>query len=69
VQALVRIGEHERARALFEHLVSFVSPLGLLSEEIDLAIGRHLGNTPQAFSHLALIGAALDLIAADAAPG
>ena len=61
VQALVRIGEHERARALFEHLVSFVSPLGLLAEEIDLTTGRHLGNTPQAFSHLALIGAALDL--------
>jgi GH15 family glucan-1,4-alpha-glucosidase len=61
VQALVRIGERERAVAMFERLASFASPLGLFAEEVDLATGAHLGNTPQAFSHLAFIGAALDL--------
>jgi GH15 family glucan-1,4-alpha-glucosidase len=61
VQALVRIGERERAVAMFERLASFASPLGLFAEEVDLATGGHLGNTPQAFSHLAFIGAALDL--------
>jgi GH15 family glucan-1,4-alpha-glucosidase len=66
VQGLVRIGEVARARALFERLVGFASPLGLLAEEIDLGTGGHLGNTPQAFSHLALIGAALDLSRAGA---
>ena len=61
VSALARIGEADRARALFDRLVAFASPLGLFAEEIEPATGRHLGNTPQAFSHLALIGAALDL--------
>ncbi|MFN8624236.1 MAG: glycoside hydrolase family 15 protein [Chloroflexota bacterium] len=61
VQALVRIGERERARVMFERLAGFASELGLLAEEVDLHSGGHLGNTPQAFSHLALIGAALDL--------
>jgi len=61
VSALARIGEIDRARALFERLVAFASPLGLYAEEIEPATGRHLGNMPQAFSHLALIGAALDL--------
>ena len=46
---------------MFERLASFASPLGLFAEEVDLATGGHLGNTPQAFSHLAFIGAALDL--------
>ncbi len=61
VQGLARMGEVDRARALFERLASYASPLGLLAEEVDPATGGHLGNTPQAFSHLALIGAALDL--------
>ena len=61
VSALARVGEIDRARALFERLVAFASPLGLYGEEIEPATGRHLGNMPQAFSHLALIGAALDL--------
>jgi GH15 family glucan-1,4-alpha-glucosidase len=61
VSALVRIGERERAQAMFEHLVRFVSPLGILAEEVEPGTGRHLGNTPQAFSHLALVGAAPDL--------
>jgi GH15 family glucan-1,4-alpha-glucosidase len=67
VSALVRIGERARAEALFEHLIGFVSPLGVLAEEVEPSTGRHLGNTPQAFSHLALIGAALDLARSAAA--
>jgi GH15 family glucan-1,4-alpha-glucosidase len=63
VSALARIGEAERARRLFDRLMSHLSPLGLLAEELDPRSGRHLGNVPQAFSHLSLIGAALDLIA------
>ena len=61
VSALARIGEVERAQVLFDRLAGYASPLGLFAEEIEPASGRHLGNTPQAFSHLALIGAALDL--------
>ena len=61
VSALARIGETARARTLLERLAGFASTLGLYAEEIEPATGRHLGNTPQAFSHLALIGAVLDL--------
>jgi GH15 family glucan-1,4-alpha-glucosidase len=61
VSALARIGETGRAQVLFDRLAGFASPLGLYAEEIEPGSGRHLGNTPQAFSHLALIGAALDL--------
>ena len=46
------IGELEQARRLCEKLLSFASPLGLYAEEIDAASGRHLGNFPQAFTHL-----------------
>ncbi|MBO0728372.1 MAG: glycoside hydrolase family 15 protein [Acidimicrobiaceae bacterium] len=65
VSALVEIGEVERARALCAKLLSFASPLGLYAEEIDQHSGRHLGNFPQAFSHLALINAVIHLIRAD----
>jgi alpha,alpha-trehalase len=61
VSALARIGETDRARVLLDRLVSYASPLGLYAEEIEPATGRHLGNMPQAFSHLALIGAVIDL--------
>jgi len=64
VQALVRIGERAKAQALFQKLITHVTALGLLAEEIDPRTGAHLGNTPQAFSHLALIAAAVDLAAA-----
>jgi hypothetical protein len=57
VSALVEIGELERARRLCEKLLSLASPLGLYAEELDPASGRHLGNFPQAFTHLALINA------------
>jgi GH15 family glucan-1,4-alpha-glucosidase len=57
VSALSEIGEHVRARQLCEKLLSFASPLALYAEEIDPGSGRHLGNFPQAFTHLALINA------------
>ena len=65
VSALVEIGEVDRARALCAKLLSFASPLLLYAEEIDPHSGRHLGNFPQAFSHLALINAVMHLIRAD----
>jgi GH15 family glucan-1,4-alpha-glucosidase len=65
VSALVEIGEVERARALCAKLLSFASPLQLYAEEIDPHSGRHLGNFPQALSHLALINAVMHLIRAD----
>jgi GH15 family glucan-1,4-alpha-glucosidase len=65
VSALVEIGEVERGRDLCEKLLSYSSPLGLYAEEIDPRTGRHLGNFPQAFTHLALINAVMHVIRAD----
>jgi alpha,alpha-trehalase len=65
VSALVEIGEVDQARALCERLLSYASPLDLYAEEIDPASGRHLGNFPQAFTHLALINALVHLIRAE----
>jgi GH15 family glucan-1,4-alpha-glucosidase len=65
VSALTEIGEVDRARALCEKLLSYASPLFLYAEEIDAHSGRHLGNFPQAFSHLALINAVMHLIRED----
>jgi GH15 family glucan-1,4-alpha-glucosidase len=48
-----------------ERLLRISSPLGLYAEEFDAPTGRHLGNFPQAFSHLALIEAAARLILHD----
>jgi GH15 family glucan-1,4-alpha-glucosidase len=62
VSALVAIGERDRARDLCEKLLSMASPLGLYAEELDPESGRHLGNFPQAFTHLALITAVLDVM-------
>ncbi|HEX3566559.1 MAG TPA: glycoside hydrolase family 15 protein, partial [Acidimicrobiales bacterium] len=62
VSALAIIGEHERAHALCEKLLSFASPLHLYAEEIEASSGRHLGNFPQAFTHLALIDAVTRVI-------
>ncbi|TML45139.1 MAG: glycoside hydrolase family 15 protein, partial [Actinobacteria bacterium] len=58
VSALAIVGELQRARDLMERLLRIASPLGLYAEEFDAPTGRHLGNFPQAFSHLALIEAA-----------
>jgi len=65
VSALVEIGEVVRARELCEKLLSYASPLELYAEEIDPKSGRHLGNFPQAFTHLALINAVVHVIRAE----
>ena len=65
VSALGAIGEIQRARDLMERLLRIASPLGLYAEEFDADTGRHLGNFPQAFSHLALIEAAARIILAE----
>ncbi|MGC5016447.1 glycoside hydrolase family 15 protein [Streptosporangium sp. DT93] len=65
VSALTEIGEHARARRLCERVLSFASALGLYAEEIDPVTGRHLGNFPQAFTHLALINAVIHIIRAE----
>ena len=67
VTALAIIGEHQRARDLMERLLRVGSPLGLFAEEFDVETGRHLGNFPQAFSHLALIEAAGRIIVGELA--
>ena len=65
VSALVEIGELPHARALCERLLSHASDLQLYAEEIDPRSGRHLGNFPQAFTHLAQINAIMHVIRAD----
>jgi alpha,alpha-trehalase len=65
VSALAVIGEMQRARDLMERLLRVGSPLGLYAEEFDADTGRHLGNFPQAFSHLAMIEAAARIILAE----
>jgi alpha,alpha-trehalase len=65
VSALAVVGEEQRARDLMERLLRVASPLGLYAEEFDTSTGRHLGNFPQAFSHLALIEAAARIIVAE----
>ena len=65
VSALAIIGEMQRAIDLMDKLLAIGSPLGLYAEEFDADTGRHLGNFPQAFSHLALIEAAARIILAE----
>ncbi|HEX3283361.1 MAG TPA: glycoside hydrolase family 15 protein [Mycobacterium sp.] len=65
VSALAVVGEIHRARDLMEKLLRVASPLGLYAEEFEPDTGRHLGNFPQAFSHLALIDAASRIIVAE----
>ena len=65
VSALVEIGELDAARKLCERLLAYASPLELYAEEIDPHSGRHLGNFPQAFTHLALINAVVHVIRAE----
>jgi alpha,alpha-trehalase len=62
VSALAIVGELQRARDLMEKLLRIASPLGLYAEEFDADTGRHLGNFPQAFSHLALMEAAARIV-------
>ena len=65
VSALVIIGEMRRAREQMQRLVKVASPLDLYAEEFDVDTGRHLGNFPQAFSHLALVEAGARIIVAE----
>jgi GH15 family glucan-1,4-alpha-glucosidase len=65
VSALSEIGEHQEAEHLCERLLSYAAPLGLYAEELEASSGRHLGNYPQAFTHLALINAVTHVIGAD----
>ena len=63
VSALSEIGEQARARALCERLLESAGWLDLYAEELDAPSGRHLGNFPQAFTHLALVNAVSHVIA------
>ena len=65
VSGLAIVGEQQRARDLMEKLLRVASPLGLYAEEFDTTTAHHLGNFPQAFSHLALIEAAGRIILAE----
>jgi GH15 family glucan-1,4-alpha-glucosidase len=65
VSALAIIGEMQRARDLMARLAKVASPLGLYAEEFDVDTGQHLGNFPQAFSHLALVEAAGRIVLAE----
>jgi alpha,alpha-trehalase len=65
VSALTIVGEMKQATDLMERLLRIASPLGLYAEEFEVDRSRHLGNFPQAFSHLALIEAAGRLVLAE----
>ena len=65
VSALAANGRVDEARSLFERLLGLSNHLGLLAEEYDVAGGRQVGNFPQAFSHLTLVGAAYAIAAAE----
>jgi alpha,alpha-trehalase len=65
VAALSEIGEPDRARELCERLLEHAGVMGLYAEELDPAAGRHWGNYPQAFTHLALINAVSHVISDD----
>ncbi len=64
IESLLSVGRPAEARELFDGLVALASPCGILSEQYDPVDGLALGNTPQAYSHLALINAALAIDAA-----
>jgi GH15 family glucan-1,4-alpha-glucosidase len=61
VDAYAHMGDLEQAQRLFERMLSFLPPCGLLSEEADPRTGDLLGNFPQAFTHLSLVGAAVNI--------
>ncbi len=64
VTALSEIGEDREAQHLCERLLGYSSPLGLYAEELEASSGRHMGNYPQAFTHLALINAVTHVVEA-----
>jgi GH15 family glucan-1,4-alpha-glucosidase len=61
VDCLHMIGRHDDARQMFERLLEVRNDLGLLAEEYDAPTGRQVGNFPQAFSHVSLVNAAMNL--------
>lgn len=61
VECLARSDRVEEAREVFEGVMEYISPLGLFAEEVDSETGEHLGNFPQAFSHIGLVNAVLYL--------
>jgi GH15 family glucan-1,4-alpha-glucosidase len=67
--ALSEIGETQAAREMTERLLEHCGSLGLYAEELDPRTGRHWGNFPQAFTHLALINAVSHVISDDRAIG
>jgi GH15 family glucan-1,4-alpha-glucosidase len=69
VSAYAHAGRAEEAHALMRRLVGLVNDVGLLSEEYDPVRDRMVGNFPQAFSHLALVGAAIALRDVDGGEG
>ena len=69
IENLILVGRTDHARVLFDHILSRANDLGLLSEEIDPSSGMLLGNFPQAFTHLALIRAAVRLHEAERGVG
>jgi GH15 family glucan-1,4-alpha-glucosidase len=69
ISALSEIGKSEEARDMCERLLLAAGPLGLYAEELDPRTGRHWGNFPQAFSHLALINAVSHVVADDRRSG
>jgi len=62
VDCLELLERHDEAQALFERLISLTNDLGLISEEYDPVAGRMLGNFPQAFTHLALVNSAFNVM-------
>jgi GH15 family glucan-1,4-alpha-glucosidase len=58
VEQYARSGRRADGQSLMDSLVALANDVGLLSEEYDVSVGRHAGNTPQALSHLALVRAA-----------
>ena len=65
IRALYKIGEKKQAKDMFQSVLRYRNHLGLLSEDIDFETKRLLGNFPQAYSHLALIDAAITLCGED----
>jgi alpha,alpha-trehalase len=67
VSALSEIGEFDRASTLCERMLAHSTRLGLYAEELEATTGRHLGNFPQAFTHLALLNAVMHVISQEEA--